>query len=720
MPPKGRGNAAAAIRVWDDLIDLVTTALPDGGNTITNDRYGKSFITTLKHAAIVESTRKKAKKDPPDIKMDKETYVECGKVTTEYVQSMMRFLRYETDIWQRLNNKVHSIFSAYAMKFFDETDNEVKETVYNSPNIKQALIDVLITILVYWLTLGYAPLLIPKDIIKWIGFDSIWGNIYSPDLNTTKGHKVNASAMNRLPQRISQNSTEMLPFAVLDIEAGNLLEYFNVKTGSRVYMFQPTAPHTIALEKYHRTIVLVSPYAAPKNGEIVTGMHGIYKEWSRYRLLLTNYQRAVMFRSMPIIVADYVPGNTNSANMMQEELPPLMNRVDGDLFNMGEQEREYQVHQAVNRAAGPQTAKIIQGMLTKGTSKGERKPGVLTETRILAKNGPHHMTAGGTKAINTQEITAMEHDKMEYDAFDMSRDIGDMRSQITILMQGGTEFKSITPPEPDPISVQMAETRFAQHVDRLFDLLINGSNPNNGPTASGSNKASTATQIQASEMEQFRSQGEAMKTISHIFDMLYVEWGAMLDQFGLVKVLSTIQEDLRTANLMNVLKAQITESINMLDVEVDDVLLYLADPAARREISKFSKHQKKTLLPDSEGAQLVALTLENFKQWDLIIRSARGFDLMRMVIYRSLSQSTSSNLHLKFERRMEQFAKDGSGLQPVGKDGLQAGAGMPQGQPMPDRIIGSGNDGVVSTIYEQTESEADKAKAKAMYQKKGK
>lgn len=659
-------HITAAIKVMDDLEELLQQTMPQRGNIKSGSRYTEGFLSNLSQSPNVQKANKKWGTDKAEqIVMDQETYKFISRIDASTIDAMITFLWAE-NIAQRLHNRLHMIFSTYTMHFFDEKDAEVKDSVFNRAEVKHAIRDFFIKVAADILSVGISVLAIPKDIISWIGFDSIWGSLYNPAVNTTKGHVANKGAMNHMAQRSSQNSTDILPFSRVDPNSGNLLEYYNTNTASRVFLFQPTSAHSIALQKKFRTVVILHPFLHPENGQIRTGLYKIYMEWCRYRMMLTIYEGAVEAKSKNFFLSEYHPDNTKLQGMPREEIGPILNRIDVDFTKSSLQNRELATIQAGNRSAGPQTSRMLYGLFMKGSNQMPTRRGVLSETREDVMQGYAQFTDSGKKAVSLRQISAAEHDAREYATLDTPDEIGYLREKMMLLTPPGTTVKQFIPAEANPQSVMLAEARFDREVERLFDLIINAGTPND--TLGGGRAANTATQVQASEVAQFRSEGNAMTFITQIFDFIYGEWGAVLDQVGLVETISRITEELRRTNMMKVLQIQITESADLAGVTVDDVLEYLATSEGRNAIQSQSR-RRKHLDPGGEGAQLVALTLDNFKNLDAIMRSALGKQRLLMVLHRTLSQGDTHNLHLKFEKRMEQFMKDQLANEAMGTKG---------------------------------------------------
>jgi hypothetical protein len=594
---------------------------------------------------------------------------------------MKEFIQHHEGLYIRALNRVEAIVSNQNVRYVGEnqTGTEAFQTVFNKPLVSRASMNYLILTIVDLIIFGYSVTAVKRNFEEYLE-GAFASGLYSPDLRTGKTKLVNSTARNRLPQRVNQTTAGVLPYSRVDITSGNLRHFVNMRENSNVFMFEPVTTAAKGMEKFHRTFVIVNPKLHPEGGQFRTGLYACYQAWSRYRGAMTRFQGSNVYKAKPLIPINYIPRNVNTKDMMPEELAGYANRL-GDVSNLNDPAtRDGLEIEIESRSSGPITTSILKDVLFRGKDPSNQRIGRPTEIRQLASRGYPAVSSNGRLAVSMGEISPMEHDKMEYDALDKPENIADISGEIMICAPRHTVIQSVQMPTLTEKEMEVFKALYDEKVEEMFAILIDPSSAASQSKASSS-KTNTATQIEASEMELRKAEETILTMIKDVFDLVYTEWGAALDQMGLVELVKLTEQSLKSLEIVEDLRLFIEEQTRLMKVKASDVMKYLADPDSREGIQKLKSTEK--IPGDAEGAELVSFTLDTFEKWDTILKNKRGMENLSMLLHRGLSIGTINNLRIMFSRKESSMPdeEEGGGKDGSGKPKPSAGSAKKAAKP---------------------------------------
>jgi len=665
-------DVTAALKIFDGLyqiVDGLVSENPDLIETFKGNGVAKKAVRELSVGREQRSNRK-TKGEPGELKqmrMDKNTFAEKPMLSCNEVIVMKEFIQHHEGLYIRAVNRVEAIVANQNVRYIGEnqTGNEAFQTVFNKPTVGRASMNYLILTIVDLILFGYSVTAVKRDFGEYLEGAFVSG-LYSPDLRTGKTKLVNSTARNRLPQRTNQTTAGVLPYSRVDITSGNLRHFVNVKENSNVFMFEPATPAAKAMEKHFRTFVIVNPKLHPEDGRLRTGLHGCYEAWSRYRGAMVRYQTSNLYNSKPLITVNYIPRNTTSKDMLPEELAGYVQHL-GDVGDPNDPATRDQLELEIEtRSSGKNTMKILKNLLFRGSNPSNQRIGRPSEIRQLASQGYSAISNNGRLAVSMGEISPQEWGKIEYDGLDKPEHIADVSDEIMLCAPRHTIIQSVQMPKLTKEEIEMFKALYEEKVDEMFEILIDPSSAVS-QTKSNSSKANTATQIEASEMELRRAEETVLTMIKDVFDLVYTEWGAALDQMGLVELVKLIEQTITSLDLVEDLRLYIEEQTRLMKVKVSDIMKYLGDPDSREGIQKLKSFDK--IPGKAEGAELVSFTLDTFEKWDSILKNKRAMEDLSLILHRALSIGTINNLRIMFSRKESSLPDEEEGGGGGGKDG---------------------------------------------------
>ncbi len=566
------------------------------------------------------------------------SWTPLGVLKMDEVDQQVTFLE-EIRLWADVGDKIGDILSEYDIEYVaGPDDNPIDfDTIYAESEVEAELLFFLKEVFRDYVLLGYSLIGVYVDLVKFCTGNRIWDYIEraakgplksGSALPKTKrpGKHPTGRARRQFPYTIDSAAACLLPFVRLDLTGGDLEFYSDDERPKAMpTRFIPRRADLVSQEKHFRTFVLVNPNAPPRPHRFTTGIVELRSSYMNMKLESVNAARASSYLSAPIIVAEYALDPRPLEKMTDKQA--AIATIHYDMTTNDPLQREVQRALAANQNLDPISAGINTSILAMDSQSAQAKAS--TKYLTSAMNEAKHAAASGSNVSGQEEpwsvvnLSLANVAKLQVDAYNRSKYMGNELSQVTMLLPASTQHKATHMPEIHIEMIQLNKREFEEIRGRILSIL------SRTPTAAPDQSKTTAAQVSSSERDLQESKFSVVHVVSNIFTRVYREAGAFLDDVRMVDAITVLRDSLSEIEATQHLRNYLIDYSKLNGLTVEDLLPLVAK------------------MRGDETTAETKLTLNSLGVWDSVVKSYVGITRLIGVLERMIASGPNRELRIK-------------------------------------------------------------------------